>query len=147
MSPDDLDLLVMPTPAQIRKVASRFKVRTSVGCDWLHPRHVAQLSDDCLRCPIALWRTMLRLGRPPTLLSYGVMSLIPKDTSDRPVACFATTVRILLRWLRRTYGQRFSGSTAKDYLFGTTGKSSLACVWRQAVMAEVAHARGWASLA
>eukprot|EP00959_Pyramimonas_sp_CCMP1952_P208154 4354375-Pyramimonas_sp.AAC.1 len=93
---------------------------------------------------VMLWRAMLRMGSVPPVFAHILLSLIPKPASgDRPVAVFSTSVRSCTRWLRRSWGSQWAREHDRPHLFGVAGKSSVQCVWRQAVLTELAHARGW----
>ena len=141
-----LESLRFPAPSELRRMALKYKKRTSVGVDHLHPRHYGFLSDEALQCLITLWRWMLTLGSPPEVVSTIIVSLLPKpeggDCPDRPVANFATCIRLLTRWFRSTYGKLWSDSNRRPYVYGITGASSLHCVWKHSLLAEYAASKG-----
>eukprot|EP00959_Pyramimonas_sp_CCMP1952_P375616 7866957-Pyramimonas_sp.AAC.1 len=60
---------------------------------------------------------MLTLGSPPEVVSTTIVSLLPKpeggDCPDRPVANFATWIRLLTWWFRSTNGKRWSDSNRR----------------------------------
>ena len=128
---------------QLRAVAHTFPARTALGCDVVHPRHFAMLSDELLGAMITLWAAMLALGRVPGVLAMMLIALIPKaDGGLRPIGFFPGSLRPMLRWTRSGFlGSRWATAHRRPYFFGEQGKSCDTCVWIQAAAAEFATER------
>lgn len=69
VSPRDVRALPRPSPDDVETVARKFKQRTSICCEGLHPRQFGLLSDSTLSMLIFLWQAMLVVGRPPSIVA------------------------------------------------------------------------------
>ena len=78
--------------------------RTAVFGDFFHPKHFVLASDQALWALIAMWRQWLACGSTPTQFWIVIGLLAKREGGDRPSGILATCIRILYRWLRRTYG-------------------------------------------
>ena len=131
------------TVQDVREAAATFKVRTAIGSDDLHPRHLAVLGDETLEVLISLWKAMVCTARVPECISLTLVALLPKQGGgDRPVGIMPTICRVLHRLLRRSYGKQWLQKNERGYRYGKTNASALHCAWRQAALAEYAHHRG-----
>ena len=145
-SGEELDEIEIPSPDELRRLSRKYKKRTSIGTDWIHPRCVALLSDSALLAMTFLWRVMLLHGQVPAAIATILISLIPKkESGDRPVANMPTFVRIMARWLRRTIGRKWEQLNIRSYIYGATGKASMMAVWRLSIFGEYALAKGLSS--
>ena len=145
VSPEQVMALQWPTPEQFRKLVGTYADRTAVGVDFLHPKHYGMLCDEAILALVAIWRTMLLLGHVPLALQLILVALIPKEVGDRPIAIFASCIRLLTRWLRRTWGVQWAADHDDSMLFGKAGQTCLHCVWRHTLLNELAKAKGLAA--
>jgi len=140
-SQEELDMLVLPTYAQFIMLCMTFKSTTGIGCCGFHPRHFAFLSEEAYAILALIWLAMLRLGLTPQQIDLLIILLIPKEAGgDRPIGLFPTAIRVLNRWLRRTYGEAWRKKNSREYLFGTRGKGTTVANWIMAAGAEYARA-------
>ena len=137
VSPHELDELVFPDPSETRKLAKKFKVRTSIGSDWLHPGNVALLQDATLLQLVQLWKMMLLAGVCPKRIVVIMFSLIPKkDGGERPVANMATIWRLFSKWIRHTVCRVWEQRNFRSFIFGAQARSVSMCAWRLSAITE-----------
>eukprot|EP00959_Pyramimonas_sp_CCMP1952_P414792 8690588-Pyramimonas_sp.AAC.1 len=74
--PDGLASVPLPLLERHRKMSRRYRARTSVGLDWIHPRRRAWLSDESVLSLFKLWAAILRLGRLLIILARSVVNLL-----------------------------------------------------------------------
>ena len=67
--PEDIASLPRPSLDRYRQMCRKYRPRTAVGLDGMHPRHHSQLPDASLIVLFGIWRAVLRLGRFPPVLS------------------------------------------------------------------------------
>eukprot|EP00973_Karenia_brevis_P004396 602289-Karenia_brevis.AAC.1 len=70
---------------------------------------------------IGLWKAILLRGRPPQLIAIIIFALIPKNVGDRPVAIFASFLRLLTRWFRRQWGVPWAARQNREFIYGRAG--------------------------
>lgn len=141
-------LEVLQDVEEVRQLAKTFKATASVGGDFLHPRHLALLSDSSIRAFLLFARLLLILGVLPSQIDLLIISLIPKPSGgNRPIGIFPTCLHIISKLLRRSYGTRSLEQHARDYMYGAKGRSALDCAWLKAFQAEHARIVGWHSAA
>ena len=145
--PTDMGEVEVPTVQQLRAVAHTFPARAALGCDVVHPRHFAMLSDELLGAMITLWAAMLALGRVPSVLAMMLIALIPKaDGGLRPIGLFPGSLKPMLHWTKSGLGSKWATAHRRPYFFGEQGKSCDACVWIQAAAADFATERQQAAV-
>ena len=132
----------LPSPDELRDTAVTFPCSTAYGVDAVHPRQLALLSDALLWKLLAIWLAMLRSGHVPRCVAFVVISLLPKPAGgDRPVGLFASVVRVVDPFLRRTYGARFLRNKIPCHWYGVKGKCTQQAAWTRLTAARMASLR------
>jgi len=102
---DNLFQGIFEDVAQIRKVTSTYKANTSVGTDFMHPRHFGFLSDHNIGAFIWVAKVMVTFGYTLDSICVLLISLIPKrEGGERPIGIFPSFVRIISRIIRYSMG-------------------------------------------
>ena len=133
---DDEDFC-MPTFDQFVNLCKSFKKNTAIGACNYSPRHFAFLSERGYKALICIVWAVLRLAVVPTQLDMLFIWLIPKPMGgERPIGVFPAPLRILSRWVRRTYGVRWADEHGRPYFFSVAGAPATVCAWRTAAITE-----------
>ena len=120
-----------------------FSKGTAYGCDGLHPRHVALLSDAGIEALVRVFSGIELLWRLPRPFEFIVFVLLLKPGGgDRPIGLFTAAVRVWAR-LRRGVARQWEQACRRDFFYGSSGKSAIDCAWRQSLATEYARAVGW----
>ena len=140
--PKEVDLgpeFCFPDLKAARRCTNSYESGTSIGVDWLHPRHFGLLSDASLEAFLMFIRAIVFCGMVPEQIDVLLISLIPKpEGGTRPIGVFPSTIRFASRLCRSSYGETWLDSHKRNYHFGRRGKSSLKCAWRMAALSEYA---------
>ena len=79
---------------------------------------------------------------------FCVIRLIPKpDGGARPIGLFTSVLRVFMRALRRTIGQRWIERQIPKSWYGVRGRSSEQAAWTRMAIARYAKAIGQHSIA
>ena len=130
------------TPADIVAVSKTYRRRTGLGCDSLHPRWLGWLSEPVLQGLAELLMTLERVGVWPGQVQTILVAQIPKsDGGRRPIGLLAGIVRVWER-IRKPLVAAWRCTVEREYNWAAKGRSAQAAVWKQALQAEAATARG-----
>ena len=133
------------TGKDLRKVGSQLSRNTGLGIDQFNPRWFVWLSDDLLDSFALLLMALERLGLWPEQIDQILIALIPKpDGGRRPVGLLPTLVRMWEK-SRRPIVQEWRQKVKRKYNWAAKGRSATDAVWKQAILAEAAVARGKAT--
>ena len=92
---------------------------------------------------LRIWKLMLIEGEVPRRIARLYICLIPKRAGGtRPIALIASCIRVMNRWLRRSYGEQWRRRNNRDYIHGNKEASCAALPWKLAAAAEMAKAQG-----
>eukprot|EP00959_Pyramimonas_sp_CCMP1952_P138609 2901146-Pyramimonas_sp.AAC.1 len=121
-------------PAAIRACCKKFKARTALGSDNVHPRDLLHVSDECLLALAGLWKAILRLGHVPSQMKIILVAMIEKpDGGHRPIGLLSAFVRVMSRMLRRA-AVSWERDHQREYFYGSAGRSCERAVWEQSAM-------------
>ena len=113
-----------------------------MGCDAFHPRWFAWLSCELLEAFAVLLNSMERVGAWPEQLSAILIAFIPKSNGGtQQIGLLAGLVRLWER-VRKPIVADWRKSVERTYNWAAKGKSPQVAVWRLALRAEAARARG-----
>ena len=108
------------------------------GSDGIHPSQGADIPDDLLWTLQAIFSVCITIADLPSTMATIFMSLIPKPSNagDRTVGIFNGLLRLFLRALRRTVGNRWLTSTVPGNWYGVRGRSVIQAAWSRLTMAR-----------
>ena len=135
------------TAGDLKAASSKFKRRTGLGCDSVHPRTIGWLSDNLLNALADFFVVLENKGIWPSAVRTILMAQIPKACGGkRPVGLLSGFVRVWEK-ARQPVVSQWRQKVSRDYNWAAKGRSPQAAVWKQAIMAEAAVARGQTSAA
>ena len=138
VSSAEVEALPWPTYDQFVAFCRTFQAsRTGVGCCQFHPRHFALLSPEGFEVFLLLWKAMLTRAEAPQELEDLIICLIQKRADGtRPIALVSSCIRVLNRWLRRSYGETWRQANTRTYVHGSKEASVAFMPWKLAAAAE-----------
>ncbi|CAK0883406.1 unnamed protein product [Prorocentrum cordatum] len=88
--------------SDVRNAARRFKKRTALGSDTVHPRDLALVCDEAFETLCAIWQWSEAIGRIPVQLALMFTALLPKpDGGFRPIGLLPGICRVFGKVTRR----------------------------------------------
>jgi hypothetical protein len=127
----------MLTPWQLRATIATYSWTTSVGAEFWAPRHIGLLSDGLLGALIEMFELHIRSAVLHAKWNSIHIFLIPHAEVDvRPIGVFGSLVRILDRYVRKSYTANWMARIDNVPHFGASGRSVERAVWSAAAMAE-----------
>ena len=144
--PTDLHLTDFDAPLDpdaVRSTSRCFSIVTSFGTDVIHPRQIGLLSNSLLWFMIDIFIHMIRRGLTAAAVNLILVKLIPKaDGGERPIGLFSAFLRVLMKLLRRTVGQKWLQDKMPAHWYGVKGRPSSQAVWSRLIAARYAKATG-----
>ena len=68
------------------------------------------MSPEAFEATIHLWKILLAMATIPAQIDLLLIRLLEKALGgSRPVGVFPSTVRLLVKWVRKSYGEIWSG--------------------------------------
>ena len=141
------DELPKISATDIIDVSKTYKRHTGLGSDSLHPRWLGWLSMPVLEGLANLLMALERAGLWPVQVQTILIAQIPKaDGGRRPIGLLAGLVRTWER-IGKPIVAAWRCTVERSYNWAAKGRSPQAAVWKQALHAEAAAARGLQSAA
>ena len=130
------------TPEQLLQAAQAFPTKTSAGVDGFHLRNFVFLSRGGFEALSALYTASEIHGYFPSPARKVVVALLEKPAGGfRPIGIFCSLYRLWAK-CRRPLCDRWEHEHDRAYYAASRGRSTVDCVWRQAVLAQTAVAKG-----
>ena len=127
--------------------AHTYKRHTGLGVDSFHPRWFGWLSSALLQALACLLNTLEALGVWPMQVQAIIIAQIAKSGGGRrPIGLFTSLVR-LWEHIRKSIVEQWRQTVVRPYHWASRGRSTEAAVYKQALQAEAAAARGLESAA
>ena len=133
------------TPEMLVESGKLFKKQTGLGIDLMNPRWITWLSRGLLVGLCKVLMAIEELGHWPEQVEEVLIALLPKpDGGRRPVGLLPTIERLWEK-VRRPVVQEWRQTVVRQYNWAMKGRSSADAVWKQAICAEAAVAKGKAT--
>ena len=130
------------SPEQLWEAANAFSPRTSAGVDGFHLRNVVFLSRAALGALSLIYSASEIHGYFPSPTRRVVTALLEKAAGGfRPIGIFCSLYRLWAK-CRRPMCDQWEHENDRAYYAASKGRSTVDCVWRQAVRSQVAVSRG-----
>ena len=124
---------------EIRKVGQSFKWRTGLGLDQIHPRHLALVSDGCLKTLAFFFHLAEVCGKWADPMTFFSFFLLAKPTGGfRTFGLLSTLYRVWAK-LRLPLVRAWSAKVPRNYFAAAVGKSTEDAVSRLLMTAEAAR--------
>ena len=140
ISPADLAEIKMLDRDQFDVLVTTFPLKTGMGICGHHPCHWKLVSPEAFEATIQLWKMLLFMTTLPAQIDFLLIYLLDKALGgSRPVGVFPSVVRLLVKWVRKSYGEIWRMRFERAFFFGSKLRSVTVCSWRASAVSEYAR--------